>query len=409
LGRGLRTLPLHEPGHVLVKLELVAFDPEVGRLRNPLGEDLLRRPRPVLLSLREVDHRLLRPPQVERCPPLFHRLADRLHVSVGVRVEQLQEERKVLRLPLVRRGGEKQQVVRRVAEQFPEGVAGGLAGRGTPRHAVCFVHDDQIPVDLLQARQDVLPLGQIERRDDVVPLHPLVDAELLAYHVPAGHLELLVELLLEFPLPLECQVRRADDKDSLGESAELQFADEQPGHDRLPGPGVVGEEEPHAGDFEQVLVDRFELVRQRIDAGDRKAEIRVELVGDAERVRLNPEAEPDRVPRETARGFLEPQRREVRKRHVEPTKPLRLDPDQTDRPRPGPVLLNGFDPVRFAEERPRHHPAGSKARIRHRRYTSSALRHRCPVLPVRHFRERYCQFSPRGTMSVERDADRRTP
>ena len=64
----------------------------------------------------------------------------------------------------------------------------------------------------------------------------------------------------------------------------------RPGHDRLAGAGVVGQQEAHAGELEQVVVDRFELVRQRIDARDRQAEVRIELVGDAERVCLEAEA-----------------------------------------------------------------------------------------------------------------------
>ena len=102
--------------------------------------------------------------------------------------------------------------------------------------------------------------------------------------------ELLVELLLEFPLPLEGEVGRADDQNALGQAAQLQFPDQQAGHDRLAGAGVVGQEEAHAGELQQVVVDRLELVRQGIDARDRQAEVRIELVGDAERVSLDAQA-----------------------------------------------------------------------------------------------------------------------
>ena len=103
--------------------------------------------------------------------------------------------------------------------------------------------------------------------------------------------ELLVELFLQLALPLKCQVCRADDQDTFGQPAKLQFPDEQPGHDRLAGAGIIGEQEADAGELEQVVVNRLELMRQRIDARDRKAEVRIELVGDAERVGL--EAEPE--------------------------------------------------------------------------------------------------------------------
>ena len=124
----------------------------------------------------------------------------------------------------------------------------------------------------------------------------------------------VVELLLEFALPLEGEVGRADDQDALGEAAQLELADEQPGHDRLAGAGVVGQQEPDARELEQVVVDGLELVRQRIDARDREPEVGIELVGDAEGVRL--EAEPEKppvavegVPRVEDREALEVRRR----------------------------------------------------------------------------------------------------
>ena len=139
---------------------------------------------------------------------------------------------------------------------------------------------------------------RLARSSDVMTrllLQPLVHAELVADVLALHDEELLVELLLQFALPLEGEVRRADDQDALGEAAELQFPDEQAGHDRLAGAGVVGQQEADAGELEQVVVDGFELVRQRIDAGDRQAEVGIELVGDAEGVGLEAEAEQSAV------------------------------------------------------------------------------------------------------------------
>ena len=65
----------------------------------------------------------------------------------------------------------------------------------------------------------------------------------------------------------------------------------KPGHDRLAGAGVVGEQEADARQLQEVVVDRLELVRQRIDAGDREREVRVVLVGQAEARGLDAEAE----------------------------------------------------------------------------------------------------------------------
>ena len=129
-------------------------------------------------------------------------------------------------------------------------------------------------------------------------LQPLVDAELVADVVALHDEELRVELLLQLPLPLEGEVGRADDQDALGEAAQLQLANEQPRHDRLAGAGIVGEQEAHAGELQQVVVDRLELVRQRIDARDREPEVGVELVGDAEGVGLKTQAQQAAVPAE---------------------------------------------------------------------------------------------------------------
>ena len=82
------------------------------------------------------------------------------------------------------------------------------------------------------------------------------------------HQKLLVELLPKLALPLEGQVGGADDEDPLGQASELEFSDQEPGHDRLARPGVVGQEEADTGQLEQIVVDGFKLVRQRVHAGN---------------------------------------------------------------------------------------------------------------------------------------------
>ena len=283
-------LPLHEPGHALVEVELGPIDLEIDGVRDALGEDLLGDPGVVRLPLGEVDHRFLGPPQVERRAAAVHRFADRLHVGVGIDIEQLQEEAEVGRVALVWGRGQEEHVIADVPQQLAEGVASRLAGRRRPRHAVRLVHDDQVPVDLAQAGQDLRPLGQVEGGNQLLLFEPLVDAELVADVVALDDEELLVELLLEFPLPLEGEVGRGHDQDALAHPPELEFLDQQPGHDRLAGPGVVGQEEPDAGELQQVVVDRFELVRQGIDARDGQAEVGIKLVGDAQRISLDAEA-----------------------------------------------------------------------------------------------------------------------
>ena len=115
-GGGALALALHEPRDGPVQLELRTVNLEFGRLRDPLGEHRFRGPLAVALSFREVDHRFLGPAQVERGPLAVHGLADGFDVGVGVAVEQLQEEREVLRVTFVWGGGQQENVVGAVAE-----------------------------------------------------------------------------------------------------------------------------------------------------------------------------------------------------------------------------------------------------------------------------------------------------
>ena len=99
----------------------------------------------------------------------------------------------------------------------------------------------------------------------------------------------------------------------VDQAADLQLLEQQAGHDRLAGAGVVGEQEADARQLQEVVVDRLELVRQRIDAGDREREVRVVLVGQAEPRRPRRRAGSGAIAVE-ARFFRENgQRREMRR------------------------------------------------------------------------------------------------
>ena len=194
-------------------------------------------------------------------------------------------------------------------------------------------------------------LRQVERGDDPAALEPLVHAELLADVLALEDEELRVELLLQLALPLEGEVRGADDQDALGEPAQLEFADEQARHDGLARAGVVGQQEAHARELEQVVVDRFELMRQRIDARDREPEVGIELVGDAERVGL--EAKPQQASVAVERVLRVENREaiEIGRCQRDLAEPLGLRPHQADHPARRAVGLHGLDPHRLVEER----------------------------------------------------------
>ena len=64
----------------------------------------------------------------------------------------------------------------------------------------------------------------------------------------------------------------------------------KPGHDRLAGAGVIGEKKSQAGLREHLLVDGFDLVRQRADAGKADGEMPVVGVGQSDARGLDEQA-----------------------------------------------------------------------------------------------------------------------
>ena len=161
----------------------------------------------------------------------------------------------------------------------------------------------------------------------------------------------LVELLLELALPLERQVGRADDQNPLDEAAQLELADEQAGHDGLAGTGVVGKQEAHARQLEEMFVDGFQLVRQRIDARRGKPEIGIELVGDAECVRLQAEAQKASVAVVREGGVGNGQVGKVVQAKHDPAEALGSLADEAGFPEARSACAYGFHPHRFVEQR----------------------------------------------------------
>ena len=112
---------------------------------------------------------------------------------------------------------------------------------------------------------------------------------------PANDLEVLAELVLQLALPLKREVRRSDDQGASNEAPGLQLLEQQPRHDRLAGPRVVGQEEADAWKLQEVVVDRLELVGEGIDAGNREREERVVFVGQPKTMGLDAQTEQGRV------------------------------------------------------------------------------------------------------------------
>ena len=140
----------------------------------------------------------------------------------------------------MRRGSHQQVVVGHRGERLAELVGEGLVVRTGRTHFVGLVHDDQVPVAAEQTVRGVRDARDPRyRRDDLVLLlpgvHPVVGPE----HVTPDDLECFPELILQFALPLEGQVRRRDDQRAFGQPADLEFLEEQASHDGLACAGVV--------------------------------------------------------------------------------------------------------------------------------------------------------------------------
>jgi len=84
---GLGALAFDEPRDVPVEIEFRSVDLEIHGMRDALGEYLLCHPRAIRTTLREVDHRLLGAPQVERRATAIHCLVYGLHVGIGIGVK----------------------------------------------------------------------------------------------------------------------------------------------------------------------------------------------------------------------------------------------------------------------------------------------------------------------------------
>ena len=76
---------------------------------------------------------------------------------------------------------------------------------------------------------------------------------------------------------MDSQRRWANDEDALDGFSELELLDEQPGHDRLAGAGVIRKQEAQPRLRQHFEIDGFDLVGQRPNA--RKADGKMGVMG----------------------------------------------------------------------------------------------------------------------------------
>ena len=224
---------------------------------DTLCEDLPGHPDSVRPAFGEIDHRFLGAPQIKRRLAALHSLTDGPNIRIDVRVQKLKKQAEIRRVTLVRGCGQQEDMVSGIPQKLAKRIPGRLARRRRPGHPVGLVHNDQIPVDLPESGQNVLSFGQVKRGDGFLLFKPLIDPKLVPDVAALEDQKLLVELLSQFPLPLEGEIGRANDQDSFCKSPQLEFPDEQPCHDRLARPRVVGQQKLHPGRLQKVVIHGF--------------------------------------------------------------------------------------------------------------------------------------------------------
>jgi hypothetical protein len=167
----------------------------------------------------------------------------------AVAIEQGHKELDVLFLPIVRRGRQQQEMAREGGEQLARPVAFGvldLAAEERGRHLVRLVADHEVPaaVRRLELGLHVLIAGElVEAGDAEVGLEePVAGArgfELIVGQDLEGKLEAPVELVL----PLLRQAPGADHQAAVQVAARDELLHEEPGHDRLAGAWIIGQQE----------------------------------------------------------------------------------------------------------------------------------------------------------------------
>jgi len=99
--------------------------------------------------------------------------------------------------------------------------------------------------------------------------------------IPREDRKVEIELFSEFVLPLLDERTRRNDQAALQVAPQRELLDEEPGHDRLSGAGVVGEQEAQRVTVEHRAIDGGDLMGQRFDLGGVDREVRIEEVSKA--------------------------------------------------------------------------------------------------------------------------------
>jgi len=131
---------------------------------------------------------------------------------------------------------------------------------------VRFVHHDKIPIGgdkfVLNVR---IPAEFVETaKAKAVLLKPVAGARGLQPFV-RQNVELKIELLVQFILPLFHKASGSNDQTPRNVPANDEFLDQQPSHDGFPGARIICQEKPQRLTVQHGFIDGGDLVWQRLD------------------------------------------------------------------------------------------------------------------------------------------------
>ena len=131
-----------------------------------------------------------------------------------------------------------------LTEQEPLGLL-QLAPEVVGSHAVGLIDDDQVPLGLFELRLQLLVAGQLIHPGDQEGVGVEdVEVDVGIDELVGQQVEPQPKFEEQFVLPLLDQAAGRHDQTLADIVAQQQFLDVEPGHNRLAGAGIVGQQEP---------------------------------------------------------------------------------------------------------------------------------------------------------------------
>ena len=214
-----------------------------------------------------------------------------------VTVKQCHEKLKIRFLAVVRRCRHQQEVPREGGKKLTEMIAlrifrFGAENRG--RHLVRLIADHEIPSTIrhLKLLLHVFVSGKLVQpgNDQIALQEPVAGASGLKL-VIGKNFEGQMETAVKLVLPLLGKAARTDDKTSLQIASGDQFFDQKTRHDGLARSRIICKKKSQRLPWQHGLVNRCDLVRQRVNQRGVDGQNRIEKVRQADAVRFGNQAE----------------------------------------------------------------------------------------------------------------------